>query len=558
MTVRVADRTLSFGQRADVRGRARGVGAGGAVVVQQRPAGSRAWLTAGLGRTTAGGRFRVRAALRGAADVRVVAAPAASGAQASRPPPSAPGPPSPRPRTSASSPTSSPAAGASTSAPGGRASVRGVVRPAVAGQAVALQHRTARGWRTVDRGRTGAKGAFRLQARLGQALSAAVRVRVDGAGALAPAGEVVGRLNVFRPALVSWYGPGFYGQRLGCGGTLRAGQLGVAQQVAAVRHDGHAAPRPPLGPRAGHRPRALRRRPRVRPDRGHEGPPRLRRGRVDPRHALAPGAPADARRPAWRPAGDVRSVRVPPGPAPAKRVVAHLDCDAFYATRRAAAPARAARQAGHRRGLRAARVVTTACYEARRFGVGSAMPASRRGGCARRPSSSRPTSRPTARPRARSGRSCATHARARPAARPRRGLPRPHRRRRSRCACCASSSPRSRSAPGMQLSVGIGPNRLVAKVAAATPASPRASSCWAREQACARFAARAAAPRARDRPEDGGAPGGASGIATLGDARSAPTPSVLWRPLRRAPRARSCMRRARFTTSSRGRARARG
>ena len=80
VTVRVADRTLSFGQRADVRGRAAGVGAGGVVVVQQRPAGSRAWLTAGLGRTTAGGRFRVRAALRGAADVRVVAAPAASGA----------------------------------------------------------------------------------------------------------------------------------------------------------------------------------------------------------------------------------------------------------------------------------------------------------------------------------------------------------------------------------------------------------------------------------------------------------------------------------------------
>ena len=77
VTVRVADRTLSFGQRADVRGRARGMGAGGAVVVQQRPTGSRAWLTAGLGRTTAGGRFRVRAALRGAADVRVVAAPAA-------------------------------------------------------------------------------------------------------------------------------------------------------------------------------------------------------------------------------------------------------------------------------------------------------------------------------------------------------------------------------------------------------------------------------------------------------------------------------------------------
>src|SRR3954447_11135991 len=59
-----------------------------------------------------------------------------------------------------------------------------------------------------------------------------------------------------------------------------------------------------------------------------------------------------------------------------KRVIAHLDCDAFYATveliRRPELRGKPLIVAGS--GPRA--VVTTASYEARKFGVGSAMPAS--------------------------------------------------------------------------------------------------------------------------------------------------------------------------------------
>jgi len=62
-------------------------------------------------------------------------------------------------------------------------------------------------------------------------------------------------------------------------------------------------------------------------------------------------------------------------PAP-KRVIAHLDCDAFYATveliRRPELKGKPVIVAGS--GPRS--VVTTASYEARKFGVGSAMPAS--------------------------------------------------------------------------------------------------------------------------------------------------------------------------------------
>jgi DNA polymerase-4 len=65
---------------------------------------------------------------------------------------------------------------------------------------------------------------------------------------------------------------------------------------------------------------------------------------------------------------------VPPG---SKRVIAHLDCDAFYATvellRRPGLVGKPVIVAGS--GPRA--VVTTASYEARRYGVGSAMPAAR-------------------------------------------------------------------------------------------------------------------------------------------------------------------------------------
>ena len=54
---------------------------------------------------------------------------------------------------------------------------------------------------------------------------------------------------MYRKAAASWYGPGLYGNKLACGGTLEPGTIGVANKTLPVRHEGHA----PL-PRATSRP----------------------------------------------------------------------------------------------------------------------------------------------------------------------------------------------------------------------------------------------------------------------------------------------------------------
>jgi rare lipoprotein A len=105
---------------------------------------------------------------------------------------------------------------------GRRALVSGHVAAAAPGRTVALDRRAGGDWHTIERDRTAAGGAFAFRFRPREAGSAAVRVR---SGAVR---EHVGRLNVYRRAQASWYGPGLYGGRLGCGGTLTPGTMGVA------------------------------------------------------------------------------------------------------------------------------------------------------------------------------------------------------------------------------------------------------------------------------------------------------------------------------------------
>jgi peptidoglycan lytic transglycosylase len=88
-----------------------------------------------------------------------------------------------------------------------------------------LQVRRRGRWHSLDRDRVAASGRFLLRQRVHRPMS--LRARVVGAGMR----RSVGRLNAYRWANASWYGPGLYGNRLGCGGRLEPGTLGVANKT---------------------------------------------------------------------------------------------------------------------------------------------------------------------------------------------------------------------------------------------------------------------------------------------------------------------------------------
>jgi len=95
---------------------------------------------------------------------------------------------------------------------------------------VTLERRAGRSWKTIDKARTSSTGRFTLTYRSRKAGTTRVRVRFAGDGTTKPESRRIGRLNVYRPALASWYGPGLYGGALACGGRLTPGTVGVAHK----------------------------------------------------------------------------------------------------------------------------------------------------------------------------------------------------------------------------------------------------------------------------------------------------------------------------------------
>jgi rare lipoprotein A len=77
------------------------------------------------------------------------------------------------------------------------------------------------------------------------ATSARARVRFAGDARNATATKTIGRVAGFRSAAASWYGPGLYGNPLGCGGRLTTGTVGVAHKTLpcgtklTLRYRGH-------------------------------------------------------------------------------------------------------------------------------------------------------------------------------------------------------------------------------------------------------------------------------------------------------------------------------
>ncbi|HSD82080.1 MAG TPA: DNA polymerase IV, partial [Solirubrobacteraceae bacterium] len=210
-------------------------------------------------------------------------------------------------------------------------------------------------------------------------------------------------------------------------------------------------------------------------------------------------------------------------PAAPKRVIAHLDCDAFYATvellRRPELRGLPVIVAGG--GPRA--VVTTASYEARRYGVGSAMPASR----ARRLCPQAVVIPPDFEAYRATSRAVwetvgehldrLQHVGLDEAYADLTGMPRPLGVLRAVVAAVGERT-------GIQVSVGVGPSRLVAKCCSDL-GKPAGFVAMGREEACARFAGAPPSrlpgigPKTAERLRD-------MGIATVGDLQRA-DPDVL-------------------------------
>jgi rare lipoprotein A len=146
---------------------------------------------------------------------------------------------------------------------GKRLVVRGRLNPPEGGRKVRLQVRMARRWRTIDRTRSGRGGRFRTVWRPGRHGVYRLRVVAPNTGVTPAVASRTRarRAHVYRPAAASWYGPGFYGNRTGCGGRLGYNQLGVANKWlpcgtrVTLRYRGRSATVPVIdrGPYAGGR-----------------------------------------------------------------------------------------------------------------------------------------------------------------------------------------------------------------------------------------------------------------------------------------------------------------
>lgn len=78
--------------------------------------------------------------------------------------------------------------------------------------------------------RTTKRGTFAVKAKATETGESTVRVRAGSDRIAAGSGDKAGKVSILRPAIASYYGPGLYGNQLGCGGTLQPDTVGVAHK----------------------------------------------------------------------------------------------------------------------------------------------------------------------------------------------------------------------------------------------------------------------------------------------------------------------------------------
>ncbi len=227
ITAKLADRHIRYAGAAVVTGSVTPATAGAPVVLEFRPRGGQ-WSSVAKTATTDGGRFKFRTRVRHNGALRVVNG-SGDGAAV-------------RAASSTVDDSASRALNIRVAATfrstrlgrdvvAGRSSVlRGKVLPSGSGRLLRLQVRKGGKWVTVDRDRTSKSGAYRLRWKTSKIGRHTVRVRVSSTSATTSARRTLGSVRVYRRVFVSWYGPGFYGRRTACGGTLGYGTMGVAHK----------------------------------------------------------------------------------------------------------------------------------------------------------------------------------------------------------------------------------------------------------------------------------------------------------------------------------------
>jgi rare lipoprotein A len=103
--------------------------------------------------------------------------------------------------------------------------VRGLLAGPPAGTRVVVQKSRGGAWKTVAKDVTGQDGRF--QTKFGARKRGRMKVRViarDGSA------SETRHVTVYRRAFASYYGPGLYGNKLACGGTLTPRTIGVAHK----------------------------------------------------------------------------------------------------------------------------------------------------------------------------------------------------------------------------------------------------------------------------------------------------------------------------------------
>ena len=108
--------------------------------------------------------------------------------------------------------------------------VRGSLRPLTGERPVALQVKTKGNWQTVKNDHTTTDGHYSLKWRVNKVGSRKIRLTFAGSDAQTATNRGLGYANVYRSAVASWYGPGLYGNKLGCGGHLSPSTIGVANK----------------------------------------------------------------------------------------------------------------------------------------------------------------------------------------------------------------------------------------------------------------------------------------------------------------------------------------